>query len=549
MFRKKLKKLLVSVMIIGMVVSGETTTWAARQNEDYSDFIRGVDVSMLNEIEKLGGGFYDNGVKNDALTILKNHGSNYVRLRLWVNPYDEKGNSYGGGSNDFQTTLAMAKRAKALGMKVLIDFHLSDYWADPGTQSKPKAWKNLSYEELKTTLYQYMNTTMNEFKKNGIVPEMIQIGNETSSGILWEEGKVGGGQSDFKQLAELLYQAINGVRDSVGNQTKIVLHLDNGGNNSLYRWWFDSVTSCGYSLDFDIIGLTYYPMWHGTMEDLQYNLNDISKRYNKDVMIVETAYAFTLEDGDGLGSSFSPEDEKIGGYTASVDGQKQFMNDLETVLLNVPNNRGLGFFYWEPEWIPVKGAYWGTEAGKQYIEDDGILSNPWDNLTLFDFNGKALDSIKSLEKPNKNLIANAGFEQDGYVNKPSGWNLWFGDQTKESTIKTEGNAFDGTYKLTFWNQEAYSCSAYQVLTGLEDGTYTLTAWVMTNANQKVCQLYAKNYGGEEKKQALPISDIGWNKVTIDNIKVTNGQCEVGIYTIANAGDWCNIDYVSFRKNK
>lgn len=548
-----MKRNIVSKAIMGlalglMVLAGtQNEVKAERSNADYSDFIRGADVSMLKDIEDLGGEFYDNGVKKDALEIMKNHGANYVRLRLWVDPYDSEGNSYGGGSNDFNTTLYLAKRAQEKGMKVLIDFHLSDYWADPGTQSKPKAWENLSYDELKTTLYNYMKNTLNDFKNQGVVPDMVQIGNETSSGILWDEGKIGGDYTDFTQLAELLNQAISGVRASVGNQTKIVLHLDNGGNNSLYRWWFDGVTGCGFDLDFDIIGLTYYPMWHGTMDDLQYNLNDISARYNKDVMIVETAYAFTLADGDGLGSSFSPQDEEIGGYPASVQGQKDFMSDLESVILNVPGNRGLGFFYWEPEWIPVEGAYWGTEAGKEYIEDNGILSNPWDNLALFDFNGNALESIDIFQTPEQNLVTNPGFEIDGYTNSPTGWNVWLDDGVNGETVKTEGNGFDGNYKLSFWNESAYGCSIYQTVTGLENGTYTLSAWVMTNANQTVNQLYVKNYGGEEMNQTLPVSDLGWNKVVIDNIQITNGQCELGIYSIANGGDWCNIDNVMLRK--
>lgn len=548
-----MKRNIVSKAIMGlalglMVLAGtQNEVKAERSNADYSDFIRGADVSMLKDIEDLGGEFYDNGVKKDALEIMKNHGANYVRLRLWVDPYDSEGNSYGGGSNDFNTTLYLAKRAQEKGMKVLIDFHLSDYWADPGTQSKPKAWENLSYDELKTTLYNYMKNTLNDFKNQGVVPDMVQVGNETSSGILWDEGKIGGDYTDFTQLAELLNQAISGVRASVGNQTKIVLHLDNGGNNSLYRWWFDGVTGCGFDLDFDIIGLTYYPMWHGTMDDLQYNLNDISARYNKDVMIVETAYAFTLADGDGLGSSFSPQDEEIGGYPASVQGQKDFMSDLESVILNVPGNRGLGFFYWEPEWIPVEGAYWGTEAGKEYIEDNGILSNPWDNLALFDFNGNALESIDIFQTPEQNLVTNPGFEIDGYTNSPTGWNVWLDDGVNGETVKTEGNGFDGNYKLSFWNESAYGCSIYQTVTGLENGTYTLSAWVMTNANQTVNQLYVKNYGGEEMNQTLPVSDLGWNKVVIDNIQITNGQCELGIYSIANGGDWCNIDNVMLRK--
>lgn len=548
-----MKRNIVSKAIMGlalglMVLAGtQNEVKAERSNADYSDFIRGADVSMLKDIEDLGGEFYDNGVKKDALEIMKNHGANYVRLRLWVDPYDSEGNSYGGGSNDFNTTLYLAKRAQEKGMKVLIDFHLSDYWADPGTQSKPKAWENLSYDELKTTLYNYMKNTLNDFKNQGVVPDMVQVGNETSSGILWDEGKIGGDYTDFTQLAELLNQAISGVRASVGNQTKIVLHLDNGGNNSLYRWWFDGVTGCGFDLDFDIIGLTYYPMWNGTMDDLQYNLNDISARYNKDVMIVETAYAFTLADGDGLGSSFSPQDEEIGGYPASVQGQKDFMSDLESVILNVPGNRGLGFFYWEPEWIPVEGAYWGTEAGKEYIEDNGILSNPWDNLALFDFNGNALESIDIFQTPEQNLVTNPGFEIDGYTNSPTGWNVWLDDGVNGETVKTEGNGFDGNYKLSFWNESAYGCSIYQTVTGLENGTYTLSAWVMTNANQTVNQLYVKNYGGEEMNQTLPVSDLGWNKVVIDNIQITNGQCELGIYSIANGGDWCNIDNVMLRK--
>ena len=548
-----MKRNIVSKAIMGlalglMVLAGtQNEVKAERSNADYSDFIRGADVSMLKDIEDLGGEFYDNGVKKDALEIMKNHGANYVRLRLWVDPYDSEGNSYGGGSNDFNTTLYLAKRAQEKGMKVLIDFHLSDYWADPGTQSKPKAWENLSYDELKTTLYNYMKNTLNDFKNQGVVPDMVQVGNETSSGILWDEGKIGGDYTDFTQLAELLNQAISGVRASVGNQTKIVLHLDNGGNNSLYRWWFDGVTGCGFDLDFDIIGLTYYPMWHGTMDDLQYNLNDISARYNKDVMIVETAYAFTLADGDGLGSSFSPQDEEIGGYPASVQGQKDFMSDLESVILNVPGNRGLGFFYWEPEWIPVEGAYWGTEAGKEYIEDNGILSNPWDNLALFDFNGNALESIDIFQTPEQNLVTNPGFEIDGYTNSPTGWNVWLDDGVNGETVKTEGNGFDGNYKLSFWNESAYGCSIYQTVTGLENGTYTLSAWVMTNANQTVNQLYVKNYCGEEMNQTLPVSDLGWNKVVIDNIQITNGQCELGIYSIANGGDWCNIDNVMLRK--
>jgi len=537
------------VLTACLLASARIHVPAERVNADYSDFIRGADLSNLDMVEELGGVFYENGVRKDAMEILKNHGLNYVRLKLWADPYDREGNSYGGGGNDYETTLALAQRAKRLGMKVLIDFHLSDFWADPGTQTKPKAWTDLSYSALKTTLRQYMKATMDDFVSDGVVPDMVQIGNETSSGILWDDGKVGSGNEDFTQLAELVNEAIKGVRESAGNQAKIILHLDNGGSYSLYQWWFGGITGCGIDLDFDIIGLTYYPMWHGTMDELQYNMNDISREYNKDVLIVETAYGWTTADGDGLGSSFSETDAVTAGYEASVQGQIDFMTDLESVILNVPNDRGLGFFYWEPAWLPVKGANWGTKAGAEYIDDSGALSNPWDNLTLFDFNGNVLDSVNILNAPETNLITNPGFETNGgYTNQPSGWNVWYSESTPYYTIKTEaGYAYSGDYKLTFWNDSDYSCSIYQTITGLENGTYSLSAWIMSNGGQNTCQIYAKNYGGSEVNAKVPVSDINWNKVTVDGIKVTNGQCEIGLYADANGGDWCNIDHIIFRK--
>lgn len=521
---------------------------ASAESTNSSNFIRGVDVSMLNTVEKLGGVYYDGGTKKDALQILKAHGANYVRLKLWVNPYDANGNSYGGGGNDYKTDLVLAKKAKSLGMKVLIDFHLSDFWADPGTQVKPKAWSALSFSNLETTLYSYIKTTMNQFVADGVTPDMVQIGNEISSGILWNDGKVGNGNEDFTNLAKLLHEAIQGVRDSKDAPAKIILHLDNGGSYSLYQWWFKSVMNTGVNLDFNIIGFTYYPMWHGTLDQLQYNMNDISKQYNKDVLIVETAYGWTTKDGDGLGSSFNSSDAATAGYPASPSGQIQFFNDLETTLLSVPNNRGLGFFYWEPEWLPVSGANWGTTAGASYIGDSGKLSNPWDNLTLFDFTGRALNSINILNVPGNNLITNSGFEHDGYTNLPTGWTTWLSSGTTASTIKTEsGSAYDGNYDLTFWNASAYSGSIYQEIKNLTNGTYTLSVWVKSGGGQSKCQIYAKSYGGNELDTNVPLSDTGWVKVQIKNIKVTNGTCQIGLYTVANAGNWCSADNFILRK--
>ena len=366
-----------------------------------------------------------------------------MRLKLWVDPYDENGNPYGGGNNDYATTLALARRAKKLGMGVLIDFHLSDFWTDPANQIKPKAWKDLSYSELKTTLYNYMKDTLNNFAAAGIVPEMVQVGNEISTGILHDDGKVGNGNEDFSNLAGLLESAIAGVRASSASNTKIILHLDMGGQNSLYTWFFGGLLTVSPNLDFDVFGLSYYPMWHGTMEGLQYNINYLASTYGKEVCIVETAYAWTTEDGDGVGNVFISGDEEVGGYPATVEGQFAFMNDLESVILNVPNDKGLGYFYWEPEWLPVENGTYATDAGVAYKNDTYTPCNTWDNMTLFDFNGSALSSIKVLNQPAENLLSNISFENDGVTTTPADWNVWLSDSSDTGTVKTEyGYAYD-----------------------------------------------------------------------------------------------------------
>lgn len=521
----------------------------SKKVEAAGTFIMGGDVSMLNEVEQKGGKFYKGGVQKDALQILSADGMNYVRLRLWVDPYDSQGNAYGGGTNDLATTIALAKRAKAKGMGVFLDFQLSDHWADPGNQTKPKAWSSLTYSQLLTTVHNYTQSVITSMKAENVMPAIVQMGNEIPGGVLWDDGKVGSGITDFTKLGELLSAGINGVNDALssGEDIEIVLHLDHGGDNSLYTWWFDNIVAQG--VQFDIIGLSYYPFWHGTMGELSYNLNNISKRYNKDVMIVETAYGFTLDDGDGLGNVFYTTEESVGGYSASPAGQVAYMRDLKEIVQDVPNSHGRGIFWWEPEWLPVEGANWGTEAGALYNNDTGLLSNPWDNQTLFDFNGNALSSLSVFsEATPTNLLTNGSFEANGYTSTPSGWGVWANTTANLSAIKTEQPGVAGDYKLTLYKSAAYKASTYQLKTGLANGTYSLTAWVLNSGGQNSAYIYAKNYGGTEKQTALPVSTTSWTKVRIDNIQVTNGQAEIGIYSDANANNWINVDNVKFYKS-
>ncbi len=550
--KKIASKLIAGVVAISMVLATPISALAYTNTGavDTDDFIRGVDASTLDMLEDLGAVYYQNGVQGDALTILHNNGANYVRLKLWVDPYDANGNAYGGGNNDYATTLALAQRAKNLGMGILIDFHLSDFWADPANQIKPKAWENLTYSQLQTTVYNYMKTTLNNFASAGIVPDMVQVGNEISAGILYEDGQiVVNGTEDFSGLAGLLEYAIAGVRDSSAANTKIILHLDMGGQNSLYTWFFRGLLTESPNLDFDVFGLSYYPMWHGTMEGLQYNLNYLANTYNKEVCVVETAYAWTTEDGDGVGNVFIEGDEETGGYEASTDGQFEFMNDLETVLLNVPNDLGIGFFYWEPEWVPVQDGTYATSAGVAYKNDTVTPSNTWDNMTLFDFNGNALSSIKVLNQPTENLLSNISFEADNAVtSSPSSWNVWLDNSVPTGTVKTEyGNAYDGNYKVTFWDDDDYTCSIYKTFTNIPNGTYQFTIWAMSNGGQDTLQMYAKNYGGTEIDTAITTSDVNWNMFSIDEITVTNNTLEIGVYAVANANDWCNLDLAILRK--
>ena len=344
------------------------------------DFIFGMDVSMLYEIEKNGGKYFDENVEKQCLNILKEHGVNWIRLRVWNDPKDENGNPLGGGNCNYENMTEIAKKAKNLGLKVFLDFHYSDWWADPGKQNKPKAWINLHGKELENAVYDYTKFVLTYMKNNNALPEMVQIGNEVNNGFLWPDGMIfGKNAGGFEGFTKLLNAAIKAIRE-IDPSIKIVIHLAEGGNTKLFKEFFGELIN--RNIDFDIIGVSYYPYWHGTFEDLKKTIFLVSKKYKKDIIIAETGYAWTANNGDNHPNLFSKGMELSGGYLATIQGQTTFLRDLIELVNNVPDNRGLGIFYWEGEWIPIKGAGWKTGEG-----------NPWDNQTLFDFNGNALPSL------------------------------------------------------------------------------------------------------------------------------------------------------------
>lgn len=403
MKNNKLKKVILSAITATMIsCSLPFTALAAVQVNPIenlsTDFIKGADVSIMPELERNGTKFYDNGIEQDGLTILKNHGVNWIRVRIWNNPYVVGPEGVGGGNTDEAKAIEMAKRAKALGMKVLVDFHYSDFWVDPGQQKKPDAWKNDSGDKLIDDVYAYTAKVMQDFNAQGVTPDMVQVGNELNNGMLWPEAQLTeDNPNGYKFLAKLLNAGLQAVHDNdKDNKVKTMIHLA-GVDVNLYHTFFDNLIVKNKVNDFDIIGMSFYPFWHGTMDDLKNTMNDVSAKYNKDVIAVETAFGYTLEDADFEKNNFGTNEEKVGGYKATVQGQATGLRDVMATVASVNDNRGLGIFYWAPDWVINEKVGWKSNGG----------GNGWDNLTLFDTKGNALESMDTfnlVSDPNNQYI-------------------------------------------------------------------------------------------------------------------------------------------------
>lgn len=333
--------------------------------------VRGVDISTLLKNEDHGAVYYDrHGRQRDPIAILDGYGVNYARLKVWVNPVD--------GYNDKAHVLAMAKRVKAAGWGLLIDFHYSDAWADPGKQNKPAAWAALPFEELKQALYDHTHEVLAALRAQRTPADIAQLGNEINGGMLWNEGST----SNWSQLAGLLNSGYDAVK-AVNSGTTVALHLAKGGDLAGTRWWFDSARSNG--VKFDAIGLSYYGYWHGTLADFQTTLDDAASRYGKPVFVAETAYPFRLDSEDSHENIIDTSAELVSGYPASVAGQTRWMNDVASIVEAVPNGRGLGIFYWEATWTAVNGNGWDPT--------DPSSGNAWENQALFGYDDRALSSM------------------------------------------------------------------------------------------------------------------------------------------------------------
>ena len=357
-------------------------------------FCMGADLSYVNQIEDHGGVYKDSGNLRDPYHIFKNHGANTIRLRLWHTPAWTK-EIYGASGtqlySDLRDVEESMKRAKDLGMEVCLDIHYSDTWADPGNQKPPAAWKDITdMNVLKDSVYQYTFKTLNHLNSQGLMPEMVQIGNEINCGMLVTETLQGfpdlnACNGKWKNLGDVINEGIRAVREvsaQSGMNTWIILHVADPKNA---EWWFDNITTSGGVSDFDVVGFSYYPLWHTTIS--YYNITttvaELKTRYQKKVMILETAYPWTKDNADSYGNLFFNQNP-VSGFSFTQEGQKDFLVDMTQQLISVGLN---GVIYWEPAWISSQMKDpWGTGSS-------------WENCTFFDFEGNTLPSIDYMTYP------------------------------------------------------------------------------------------------------------------------------------------------------
>nr|WP_315146845.1 glycosyl hydrolase 53 family protein [uncultured Flavobacterium sp.] len=378
-------------------------------------FSKGADVGWLSQMEATGYRFYDtDGTQKDCLQLLKDRGMNTIRLRVWVNPSNDKTNGHCSPAE----TVAMAVRAQNMGMRVMIDFHYSDSWADPAKQTKPAAWATHTFAQLLDDVYNHTYDVLNALKTAGVTPEWVQIGNEIPGGMLWPEGS---NSTSFIQLAQLLNKGYDATK-SINAAIKVVVHIDKGNDNARFRWFFDNLTT--NNVKYDVIGMSYYPYWLGsdysaTIAALGANLKDMVTRYGKEVMVVEVGGDFTL-----------------------VQNTKDMILAVISAVKSVPNNMGLGVIYWEPEgektWSGYQLNAWQSNGQPSPALDafkDGAVSEA-EQVTV---NGFAANPVEQGKKVTTNLTYTANTASDYFYvglfrrNSSGGW--------LQTIVESSGNQF------------------------------------------------------------------------------------------------------------
>ncbi|MDB5235981.1 MAG: type sorting protein [Hymenobacter sp.] len=454
-------------------------------------FAKGADVSWVTQMEQANYLFYnDAGVQQDLFQLLRAKDMNAIRLRVWVNP--------AGGWNGKNDVIAKAIRARNAGFRLMIDFHYSDEFADPGRQNKPVAWQGYTFPQLLNAVYAHTYDVLDSLKDNNIVPEWVQVGNETNDGMLWPDGRRSTNPQNFAQIIDRGYAAVKAVNPT----SKVIVHISNGFNNGYFRTVFDGLTANGAR--YDVIGMSLYPTaanWPTLTAQCQANMNDMVARYpGKEVMVVET------------------------GMPANVPvPTQQMLLDLMAKTRAVPGGKGLGVLYWEPQaynWMGYGLGMWSGN-GQPTVAINAFLNTP----------------------PSPGLVYNPGFEYTGATQSPLGWSTAAATGDGDADL-TQNYGYTSAYQLAHQKATAYQVRTYQLLSNVPNGTYTLRAWAQSTGGQTVCQLYANGFGGSELATTLPTA-ANWVQVQVPGIVVTNGQCEIGLRSNAPAGAAASLDDVEF----
>ncbi len=551
------------------------------------EFIKGMDISFLPEMLDRGAIFSDQyGNERNVFALLQENGVNSIRLRLWNEPENVPASK---GYCNLEHTIKMAKKIKEYEMSFFLNFHYSDWWADPGKQEKPKAWKDLSFEELIRAVYEYTKEVLMQLDAENVFPDMVQIGNEIRSGMLFPDGEV----PNYKELTQLINAGIQGVRDVAGSRhTKIVIHLDQGGRYFYLRDWFDQVFSNGL-MDFDIIGVSYYPFWHGTFGEFKETLVNLVDRYHKPIVIAETAHAWRLTENGFVGE----KQEEIAGFRATPEDQHKVIDLVMNITASLKEEMGIGIYYWEPVVLPL-GDTGGWSSNMGVFSEEGkalpaltcfqfersnhhlknirnqvakVYSPPkqigvlgrginlpscvkvlyydgsykelpvmWEN---YDYNLAGINTISgsipstgdsiSVEmelvrelKESHNFIPNGDF-QEGL----EGWNI-----KKEEGVRIEIHPeflepfpAPPIYYVYVESPMNFTLELNKAINGLEPGIYCLSMeYRGTNTTGVDVILFAQTKGNTRREEMIYPTDENWITYTLSDIIVTDGEVILGL---------------------
>ena len=364
------------------------------------NFIFGMDSSQVPALEAAGVTYYDfDGTEKDVFQLLAENGINYIRVRVWVDPFDSKGNGYGGGNCNIDKAVEIGKRAAEYGMKILVDFHYSDFWADPAKQMVPKAWAGMDIDTKANAVYEYTLESLNKLKAAKVDVGMVQVGNETNGALC--------GETIWMNICKIMAAGSKATRE-VFPKALVAVHFANPEKEGTYAEYAKKLNY--YSLDYDVFASSYYPYWHGSLENLTKVLNHVADTYGKKVLVAETAYPYTLKDTDFYGNSVSGSSGVPLDYPVTVQGQADHIRNVVDVMVNNVHN-GIGVFYWEGTWISAGGSSWeensalwekygagwaASYASEYDPKDAGKYYGgcACDNCAFFDAKGKPLESLK-----------------------------------------------------------------------------------------------------------------------------------------------------------